>query len=92
MPTHDSYARVTPFELLLPSEEFAEERFPLIREEAEGRGHDLADPDGFPLLSEVGRILREIRGEDDHPRLIQERGALLFHAFHFWQEASPLFL
>ncbi len=30
MPIHDAYARVTPFELLLPAEGFADERFPRI--------------------------------------------------------------
>ena len=90
MPIHDAYARVTPFELLLPDEDFAEERFPLIQKEAEERKADLSDPDRFALLSEAGAILRKIRGEDDDPRLIQHFGILLFHAFHFWFPAwSP---
>jgi len=32
MPIHDEYARVTPYELLLPEEEFADKRFPMIGE------------------------------------------------------------
>ena len=45
MPIHDAYARVTPYELLLPEEGFADERFPLIQEEAEERKADLTDPE-----------------------------------------------
>lgn len=91
MPVHDAYARVTPFELLLPEEGFADERFPLIQEEAEERKADLADPQGFVMLSQVGSVLREIRGEDDPPQLIQQYGTLLFHSFHFWREGHPFY-
>ncbi len=90
MPIHDAYARLTPYELFLPGEGFADERFPLIRKEAETRGAGLNDPDGFGLLSEAGAVLREIRGEEDDPHLISQFGALLFHAFHFWKEGYPL--
>lgn len=92
MPVHDRYARITPFELLIPEAGFADDRFPLIQAEAEQRGADLSDQGRFPLLSEAGLVLREIRGEGDDPRLIQHHGALLFHAFHFWRQGCPLFL
>lgn len=91
MPIHDAYSRITPFELLLPEEGFADERFPLIQEEAEERDADLSDPEGFALLSQAGAVLREIRGEEDDPRLIHQFGVLLFHAFHFWRESRPFF-
>jgi len=92
MPIHDAYARVTPFELLLPEETFPEERFPLIRAEAEARGGSVDTPEYFLLLSETAMALREIRGEDDAPERVQQHGALLFHAFHFWEEGHPLLL
>jgi hypothetical protein len=92
MPVHDSYARTTPFELLLPTEGFAEEWFPKIREEAEGRGGSLQDPESFLLLGEAAMALREIRGEDDPPELMQQHGALLFQAFHFFEAGMPLYL
>ncbi|MGM0669232.1 MAG: hypothetical protein ACQET1_05900 [Gemmatimonadota bacterium] len=92
MPVHDAYARVTPYELLLPDEEFAGKWFPLIREEAEGRGGDLSTPESFVLLSQAAMALRVIRGEEDAPELIQQHGALLFHAFHFWEGGEPLYL
>jgi len=89
---HDAYARVTPFELLLPEEGFPQKRFPLIREEAEERGGSLNTPESFLLLSETAMALREIRGEDDAPERIQQHGALLFQAFHFWEGDHPLLL
>jgi hypothetical protein len=92
VPIHDSYARITPFELLVPEEEFPGKRFPLIREEAEGRGGSLDTPESFLLLSETAVALREIRGEDDAPERVQQHGALLFQAFHFWEEGQPLLL
>lgn len=92
MPVHDAYARVTPFELLLPDEEFVGKWFPLIREEAEARGGDLTTPESFVLLSQVALALREVRGEEDAPELVQQHGALLFQAFHFWENGEPLYL
>lgn len=92
MPVHDTYARITPFELLLPEEDFADRRFPLIRKEAEERKVSLADPERFALLSEAGSVLRKVRGEDENPQSIHQTGILLFHAFHFWDQGSPFFL
>jgi len=92
MPIHDKYARFTPYELLLPAEGFAEEWFPKIREEAEERGGSLATPEAFVMLAEAALALREIRGEEDAPELIQQHGALLFQAFHFHEGGKPLFL
>lgn len=92
MPIHDAYARTTPYELLLPTEGFAEEWFPKIRAEAEGRGGSLATPETFVLLAEAALALREIRGEEDAPELIQQHGALLFQAFHFHEGGEPLYL
>jgi hypothetical protein len=91
MALHDSYARITPFELLLPTEDFADQRFPLIRKEAEQRRVSLADPEKFVLLGEVGAVLRIIRGEDEDPRSIHQAGILLFHAYHFWSQGHSFF-
>ena len=91
MPVHDAYARITPFELLLPTEDFADKRFPEIAEEAEEREADLSDPERFALLSQAGAVIRTIRGPDDDPRLIHQLGILLFHGFHFWKQGLPFF-
>lgn len=94
MALHDAYARRTPYELALPSLQFGEERFALVAEEAEIQGFPghLTDIRSFPLLGEVGAILREIRTPDDPPEMIQQYGVLLFHAFHFWRLRFPLVL
>jgi hypothetical protein len=91
MPVHDEYARVTPYELLLPDPEFADRRFPAILAEAEERNADLGDPERFALLGEAGAVLRALRGEEGDPQRIHQFGILLFHAFHFWREGLPLF-
>ena len=91
MPIHDEFSRVTPFELLLPEEGFADRRFPLIQKEAEEREADLGDPERFALLSEAGSMLRDLRGEEDDPQLIHQFGILLYHAFHFWAQGLPFF-
>jgi len=93
MPIHDLYARVTPYELLLPEEGFADERFPFIQKEAGERGGGaLFAPEQFALLGEAGAVLRAVRGEGDDPALLQHHGALLFHSFHFWRAGRPLYL
>ncbi len=92
MRIHDRYARVTPYEMALPGRAFAEERFGLIREEAERRGVDIWDPGAFSMLEEAGRAIGDIRIEDENPVLFVQYGVILFHAFHFWSAAEPLYL
>jgi len=91
MALHDTYARITPYELLLPEEDFADRRFPPIQKEAEERKVSLADPERFVLLGEVGAILRNIRGEEEDPQSIHQTGMLLFHAYHFWDQGHSFF-
>lgn len=93
MSLHDRYARLTPYEHLLPEESFADERFPLIRKEGRERGGGaLSLPERFVLLKEAAAVLTSVREGGEDPRLTQQRGALLFHAFHFWDAGCPLFL
>lgn len=92
MKIHDLYARVTPYEMALPGRAFAEERFELIREEAERRGADIWDPGAFSMLEQAGRAIADIRIEDDSPVLFVQYGVILFHAFHFWSAGEHLYL
>lgn len=92
MPIHDAYPRVTPYELLLPEEDFADQWFPRVQAEADERGIAINDPQTFGLMSEVGAIMRAIRGEEDDPHSIHQTGILLFHAYHLWKEGLPFFL
>ncbi|MDE0358449.1 MAG: hypothetical protein OXN92_12070 [Gammaproteobacteria bacterium] len=92
MRIHDRYARVTPYEMALPGRAFAEERFELIREEADGRGVDIWDPGAFSMLEQSRRAIADIRVEDDNPVLFVQYGVILFHAFHFWSAGEHLYL
>ena len=92
MRIHDLYARVTPYEMALPGRAFTEERFELIREEADRRGADLHDPGAFSMLDQTGRAIADIRVEDENPVLFVQYGVILFHAFHFWTSGEPLYL
>lgn len=92
MRIHDRYARVTPYEMALPGRAFAEERFELIREEADRRGADIWDPGAFSMLEQAGRAIADIRIEDENPVLFVQYGIILFHAFHFWSAREHLYL
>lgn len=92
MRIHDSYARVTPYEIAIPGREFAQERFELIQEEAGQRGADIWDPGAFSMLAQSGDAVRDIRVEDEDPVLFVQYGVILFHAFHFWNAGEPLYL
>jgi hypothetical protein len=92
MPTHDVYARQTPYELSFPNLDWARDAFVAVREESEARGVDRTDPALFILLGSVGRMLQEIRPEDEDPERIHPLGMLLFHAFHFWEAGERVFL
>lgn len=87
-----SGARVTPYELAVPGRAFAEERFAAVAREAESRGVDPTDPPSFVNLGEVGRILQEVRGEDEDPELIHQHGLLFYHAFRFWRSGEPFYV
>jgi hypothetical protein len=93
MALHDSYPRVTPYELAIPGRAFAEERFAAIRDEAEERGAATGDPGGFLLLGEVGHLVQDLASAEGGGReRLQHLGALAFHAFHLWEAGEPCFL
>jgi hypothetical protein len=83
MSRRDAWARMTPYEVGIPGRAFAEQNFGAIREEAESRGVDLADPGAFIMLGQVGRVLRELQGEERGSEALQLFADFLFHAFHF---------
>jgi hypothetical protein len=93
MTGRDDWARLTPYEVGIPGREFADENFRTIREEAESRGVDDTDPGAFIMLGQVGRVLREIQGEEDRGgEAVQRFGSFLFHAYHFHRAGEPLIL
>ena len=57
MAVHDAYARLTPYELLLPEPDFADRRFPAIGDEAAQQGVDAGNPAAFVMLGAVQAAL-----------------------------------
>ena len=92
MAIHDAWARRTPYELFLPDDDFARERFAAIRAEAEERRTGTRDPERFVLLMAAGETLQELRGPGDDAERLAQHGHLLFHAFHFHEAGEPLWL
>ena len=92
MTLHDRFARLTPYEIAVPGRAFAEERFGAVREEAEERGADSWEPGSFVMLAQVGRMVHDVRGEEDAPALIHQYGMILYHAFQFWAAGEALYL
>ena len=85
MAVHDAYARVTPYELLLPSPSFAAERFPAIAAEASERGVDADNPAALAMLGATMGALAELGEEGTDPGSAYDLGGVLFFAYHAWR-------
>ncbi len=80
--------RRSPYHLVFGADSMDDTLFPPIAGEAEARDHPLDDPDRFPFLTSVGRLLQAIAGEpsaDDGGESFHQHARLIFHAFHFWR-------
>ncbi len=84
MAIHDAYARLTPYELLLPDSEFADRHFPAVAEEAGERGVDPANPAAFVMLGAAQAALAELREDDASPDSANEHGSVLYFAYRMW--------
>lgn len=91
MAVHDAYARVTPYELLFPAADFADQRFPAVESEAAVRGTDLTNPAAFATCGAVQGILADLRPEDEtptpgaEPAQASAHAHLLYFAFQLWR-------
>lgn len=92
MATHDAYARLTPYELLLPDAAFPDRHFTAIGEEASERGVDVANPAAFVMLGAVQGALAELRAEDAAPESANDHGSVLFFAYHLWRTEGTVVL
>ena len=92
MAIHDAYARFTPYELLLPDEEYPGRHFPGIGEEAAERGVDTGNPAAFAMLGAVQGALAELRDEDAGPGAAHDHGAILFFVYHMWRTGGGVVL
>lgn len=93
MPTHDAFARRTPYERTLPDDGFPARHFDALEAEAVERGVTLADPGVFAMLTAAVRALDELRppGEADD-EVTTRLAAVLFHAYHHHRAGRPLLL
>lgn len=74
-------ARRTPYEMVFVEGGF-EPRLDDIRAEAAERGSNVAEPEQLIMLTEAGRLIRELLPEDADPLSVLDAGKLIFHAFH----------
>ncbi|MGH7500741.1 MAG: hypothetical protein ACREL7_03190 [Longimicrobiales bacterium] len=95
----DESARPTPWDVAFADASYNAELFPAIAQEARERNIDPRNPDGFLLLSSAGSVARrlspdagDLTGQPSGPPLDAVRlySALVFHAFHFWQEGNTI--
>lgn len=92
MAIHDSYARLTPYELLLPDPGFPDRCFAEIAREAEERGVDSGNPAAFVTLGTVRGALGELREEDAGPETALDHAGILFFAYHMWRGGARVVL
>ena len=92
MAIHDAYARLTPYEMLLPDAAFPDRHFPGIADEAGQRGVDPANPAAFVMLGQVQAALAELRAEDAAPESSNDHVGVLFFAYHFWETGATVVL
>lgn len=92
MAIHDAYARLTPYELLLPDAAFPDRHFTAIGEEAAVRGVDAGNPAAFVMLGAVQGALAELRAEDAAPESANDHGSVLFFAYHLWRTEGTVVL
>ena len=92
MAIHDAYARLTPYEMLLPEPDFADRHFPPIGEEAVERGVDPGNPAAFVMLGAAQGAMAELRTDDATPESANEHGSVLFFAYQLWRTGGALVL
>lgn len=92
MSLHDEYARVTPFELALQDEDRVSGLIDAATEEAEGRGVDLEELDGFLTLGAAAALVAEVAGVDADPSTLHRFGPLAYHAVRFASAGRPVYL
>lgn len=93
MPIHDRYARITPYEVTLPSEEDAERHLtPILSELDEENAPDLATFLSSASVRSAVEALREPGTGRMGPEIAADFGVLLFHLAHFRKADYPVFL
>lgn len=92
MSLHDTYPRVTPFELAFRDVPSADALAEEVAEEAAGRGSDADHPHAFVTMEAVERFARALAPDDDPEHAGLRYGPLAYHGVHFTRAGCPLFL
>jgi len=92
MSLHDTYARLTPFELTFPDLDDATELLHGIEAEADDTGADPGDLQQFVTMGHVAELVARLAGPDTPPEAVPSVGLLAYHAVHFERAGRPLFL
>lgn len=90
MSLHDSYARITPTELMFPDEKRAQQLSEEVAEEAAGRGADPTDLASFLTMGAATAFITELAASEEE--LAARYGPAAFHAHHFVERGSALYL
>ena len=85
-------ARLTPYELAFLEGDFETRVFPMIQDEADGRGEDPARRERFVFLGTGGDAIRDIVPPEAPAEMLDEYRALFFHAFNFWRFGRRLYV
>lgn len=85
-------ARLTPYEIAFMDGDFETRVFPMILDEAEGRGENPASRERFVFLGTGGDAIRDIIPVDAPPEMLEEYRALFYHAFNFWRFGRRLYV
>jgi len=92
MSLHDTYARVTPFELAFGDIPAAEALAVEVAEEAAGRGADATHPHAFVTMESVERFARQLASDDEPEHAGLRYGPLAYHGVNFVRAGLPLYL
>ena len=85
-------ARLTPYELAFLEGDFETRVFPMIQDEADGRGEDPARRERFVFLGTGGDAIRDIVPPEAPAEMLEEYRALFYHAFNFWRFGRRLYV
>lgn len=83
-------ARLTPYEMVFGHAYFEEDRFMVIREEAERVGALTTRPEEFIRLVTVAELLQDLLPEGAGGLELERHGQLLFQAYNFWDFGREL--
>jgi hypothetical protein len=86
-------ARLTPWDVIFGPPGFDAARFEMVREHA--TADDTTSARNLLLVPAAGELLRELLPPDasgvQHSELFDQVGALVFHAYRFWNEGQPVY-